>query len=95
MHSKILILFIAFILLKNQSISQTSCNCNEYTEYAKNTNDSAIAFKLIALNKPVCNAKGFEIVGLIMSKANKFDSSEYYFKKAEILYQQYNVTIVC
>jgi tetratricopeptide (TPR) repeat protein len=41
------------------------------------------------LNQPICNAKGFEIIGDLMSKKNKFDSAEYYFTKAEKIYQQY------
>ncbi len=89
MPCKTLLLFVAFILLQNKLLSQASCNCSEFHQYAKDKNDSAFAAKLLALNQPICNAKGFEIIGDLLSNKNKFDSAEHYFKKAEIIYQQY------
>ncbi len=89
MHRKILILFIAFLLLQNKIQSQSGCGCEQYQLLNKDKNEISDAAKLISSSQPVCNAKGYESIGMIMSKANKFDSAEYFFAKAEKIYQQY------
>lgn len=75
-----------FYLISYNANAQPNCSCNEFKFY---TIDSASAAKLISLKQPICNAKGFEILGDLMSSKNKFDSAEYYFNKAEDLYQQH------
>lgn len=86
MQSYLRLLLVMLYLISCNANAQTNCNCNEYKFY---TNDSTSAAKLISLKQPICNAKGFEILGDLKSSKNKFDSAEYYFKKAENLYQQF------